>query len=138
MDNRRSSRLGTVLDPMGRAAQSLGRWIPDRFRDSTPAGLPRAFWLFFAVFAVGMVLISLVGDQGLIAYWRLNREARELRHTVEGLQTRRYELHRSIRALHEDLDYIEQLARRNLGLVRPGEVVLQMPPGPPVGRRGEP
>lgn len=98
------------------------------------AGLPRYFIAFVLLFMVGMLMISLFGDQGLIAYYRLKGESHQLNLDVAALSERRGELAREIRALRDDDGYIEMLARRRLGLVRPGEIVVQLPlppqPGP--------
>lgn len=90
-------------------------------------GLPRYSAAFVLLFMVGMLLISLFGDQGLIAYYRLKAEARQLRGDVAALSERQGELAREIRALRDDDGYIEALARQRLGLVRHGEIVVQMP-----------
>ena len=102
-------------------------WLADG--ESRSAGqLPHFFLLFLLLFGVGMILISLVGDQGLIAYTGLRREASALRADVQRLEARRVLLTRRIEALRSDPDYIAVLARKRLGLVKPGETVLQLPP----------
>jgi cell division protein FtsB len=109
------------------AWQRLQAWLAEP--DTLAAGhLPRFFLLFLLLFGVGMILISLVGDQGLIAYYGLRREARTLRSDVTALEAQRVELTRQIEALRDDPEYIAALARRRLGLVKPGETVLQLPP----------
>jgi len=90
-------------------------------------GVPRAFVVFLVCFGLGMIVISLVGDQGLIAYLRLQREASELRERVDALTAREQRLRLEIKALHDDADYIEQVARRQLRLVRPNEIVIELP-----------
>jgi cell division protein FtsB len=105
-------------------AEALGAiwdWAP------TAWGLPRGLALFLLVFALGMLAISLVGDQGLIAYWMLRSEEAALRSDVTRLEAREAELVREIEALRSDPAYIEQVARRQLGFVRPGEVIVQLP-----------
>lgn len=91
-------------------------------------GLPRAFVVFLVCFGLGMIVISLVGDQGLIAYLRLQREAGELRERIDTLTVREQRLRLEIKALQNDADYIEQVARRQLRLVRPDEIVIELPP----------
>jgi cell division protein FtsB len=119
-------RQGSLFGPGG-AWQRLQAWLADA--DSVASGnLPRFFLLFLLLFGVGMILISLVGDQGLIAYYGLRREAGSLRADVQALQARRTELAQEVRALRSDPDYIALLARKRLGLVKPGETVLQLPP----------
>ena len=90
--------------------------------------LPRLFPLFLLLFGLGMILISLVGDQGLIAYYRLQKEAETLRLELQTMQGREQELLREIDALNNSDAYLEMLARRNLGLVKPDEMIIQLPP----------
>ncbi len=97
--------------------------------DTMEAG-PRYLLLFLGFFAGGMILISLLGDQGLIAYYGLRAEARTLKEGVAHLQQQREEMERRIVALREDPGYIELLARRRLGLVKPGDVIIE-----PAGRK---
>lgn len=111
------------------AAAQLGRLRTWLAQDSGMGeGLPRAFVVFLVCFGLGMIVISLVGDQGLIAYLRLQREASELRERIDTLTARERHLRLEIKALQSDADYIEQVARRELRLVRPGETVIELPP----------
>lgn len=105
--------------------QRFRTWLLDS--GSQKETLPRAFLLFLLLFGTGMILISLIGDQGLIAYYRLRTEAAQLREDVERLEKRRTFLGHEIRALLGDPRYIEHLARRDLGLVKKGEIVVQLP-----------
>lgn len=92
-----------------------------------PEELPRFFFIFLLLFGVGMLVISLLGDQGLIAYLRLQTEAENLRDRVMQLEQRRGELEDGIQALRYDPAAIELMARKKLGLVRPGERIFQLP-----------
>jgi len=88
---------------------------------------PRPFLLFLALFGVAMIAVSLFGDQGLLAYRSLSAQAWQLRQDVANLENRQEDLARQIRALRSDRAAIEKLAREKLGLVRPGETVIQLP-----------
>jgi len=127
--------VGALRRGKGRVARRLAPWV-ERARAwlaesgaGAAAGerVPRAFLVFLLLFGCGMILISLVGDQGFIAYLGLQREATALRRDIQALETRQVRLQQEIRALREDPAYIELLARQELGLVRPGEVVIQLP-----------
>jgi cell division protein FtsB len=109
----------------GRMRASAGEIARDR---GSADRLPRGFLVFLLVFGAGMILISLVGDQGLIAYLRLQEEARSLRVEIQALEGRRQDLDQEVRALRDDPAYIELLARKRLGLVKPGETVIELPP----------
>jgi cell division protein FtsB len=101
---------------------SLWSWEP------TAWGIPRGLAAFLVLFALGMTAVSLVGDQGLVAYWLLRSEEADLRTSVSQLEAREAQLLREIDALRTDPGYIEQVARQQLGFVKPGEVVVQLPP----------
>jgi len=98
----------------------------------TPGGvaqhrLPRWFLLFLGMFGAGMIVISLVGDQGLIAYYKLRGKAEALKEDVASMELRKNRLVREIEALQGDPATIEHLARKHHGLVKPGDVILQLP-----------
>lgn len=124
---RRTIPLSQRLAPL---LEQLRAWVRSGALQPAEGRLPRLFLWFLLLFGVGMIVISLVGDQGLIAYYRLQQEARSLRQEVAHLEARRGEVRREIRALRHDEGAIETLARRELGLVKPGETVVQLlPPG---------
>ena len=117
--------------PPGRRLREWVIWLSEP--DSNAPGdnrLPRWFLPFLLLFGAGMILISLIGDQGLIAYSSLRSEAARLRSAVSALADDNVRLAREIEALQTDDAYIEHLARRKLGLVRRGDVVLQLPRRP--------
>ncbi len=91
-------------------------------------GLSRGFALFLVLFGVGMLLISLVGDQGWIAYLQLRAEKGRLEQRIQEATGREAQLRREVKALGNDADYIEQVAREKLGLVKPGEEVIELIP----------
>ena len=78
-------------------------------------------------FLTAMVLMTLLGEQGLIAYLRMQREAEQLRTEVRELEARQRELTWQVRALREEPGYVELLARQKLGLAKPGETIIQLP-----------
>ena len=89
----------------------------------------RFFQAFLLLFVIGMILVSLFGEQGLIAYFRMKNEVARMGEQVEALQEKKETLILKIRALREDQDYVELLARQKLGLVKPGELIIQLPGG---------
>jgi cell division protein FtsB len=114
-------RLPAFRDALAARLSALGSW------ERSALGLPRVLWSFLAVFLLGIVLVSLVGDQGLVAYWMLRAEREALRREVAELESRERALLREIEALRSDPSYIEQVARRELGFIKPGEIVVQLP-----------
>lgn len=85
-----------------------------------------------------MVLISLVtvlGERGALHLWRLRGEKTQLDEQNFRLQKENDALRRRITRIRRDDRYLEKLAREELNLVRPGEVVYRFPaPNPPTDR----
>ena len=84
---------------------------------------------------VAMVLLAAVVIC-VSVYWRTSAEveAATARHQaaaarVDELKVENDKLEREIKSLRTDKDLIESLARRELGLVRPGDVVIKVEPG---------
>jgi cell division protein FtsB len=74
---------------------------------------------------VGLELImAVVGDRGLLALQAARRDLDALGAQVAALRSENLALQRRIRRLREDPAAIEELARRELGLIKPGEIVF--------------
>ncbi|MBT0665710.1 septum formation initiator family protein [Geobacter pelophilus] len=73
------------------------------------------FLLFFTVF----------GERGLLRIYELNREKQEIARRSEALRVENDNLKREIEALKSDRRYLESIARKDFGLVRPNEIVYQ-------------
>jgi cell division protein FtsB len=101
-----------------------------RGRRQTPAPAPaspiRGRLLSYALWFVTVVLVvdALVGNKGLLETMRARREYRELADSLASLRGENDQLRESIRHLREDPATIESAARKELGLIRPGEVVF--------------
>lgn len=90
----------------------------------------------YLVLAVGCVLIvdALVGDRGLLAMLKARQQYRTLEAALARSKTENAQLREEARQLREDPDAIEEIARRELGLIRPGEkvfIVKDVTPGKP-------
>ncbi len=77
--------------------------------------------LAFSLATAILIANALIGDRGLPANLRMQREHRELAATVEALKAANRHLHREAERLRNDPAAIEEMARRDLGLIRPGE-----------------
>jgi cell division protein FtsB len=76
--------------------------------------------LFFFVVCV-LVVEALVGDQGLVATMRARKQYDELSAEIGRLRFENASLRDEARRLREDPAAIEEIARRELGLMSPGE-----------------
>lgn len=70
-------------------------------------------------------LISVVGDGGLIDYFRLRNQKQDLMAVNDEVGLQNLELYRVIERLSGDLDYIETMARHELGMVTPEEFIFK-------------
>ena len=79
-----------------------------------------AFGLFFFVVCV-LVVDALVGEQGVVATMRARKQYDQLASDLARLRFENSALRDEARRLREDPAAIEEIARRELGLMSPGE-----------------
>ena len=77
------------------------------------------------VFLVVMLALAIVNDRGFLAMWGTQRDVTQLASVVRTIEQENQNLWRNIERLHSDMGYIEKIAREELGLVRPGELVFE-------------
>jgi cell division protein FtsB len=77
-----------------------------------------------AVGAFVLFVNAIVGDNGYLAAIRTGREHAELTQTVEKLRQDNDKLHEQIQRIKEDPAALEEAARRDLNLIRPGETLV--------------
>lgn len=76
-----------------------------------------AFILFFTVF----------GERGLLRIYEMRRERQRIDNKVADLHLENQKLRLSIEALRSDRHQLERIARKELGLVKPNEIIYQFP-----------
>ena len=81
--------------------------------------------MWFAVLLVIVVGLSMTMYKSL-KYHEMKIYVRRLKADVDRLEADNRELTRQIRLLNSNTEYIEQLARERLGLIKPGEEVYQI------------
>jgi len=96
-----------------------------RVQTAPPSTLWRRVLNGLLVFATVVLLAdALVGDRGLVATTRARQQSSELTSSVEHLRGENAQLRETARRLREDPTTIESVARQELGLIRPGEVLV--------------
>lgn len=82
--------------------------------------------LTYVLFAGALVLMvnALVGEKGYLASLRAKREYDRVKASVVKLQQDNQQLREQARRLKDDPAAIEDAARRELGLIRPGETLV--------------
>ena len=81
--------------------------------------------------AIAYLPYHLIGETSAAQLERVESELGRLRADIAGKRVDNAELRRDIEALRSDPGAIEDIARRELGLVRPGEVILRFEKGAP-------
>jgi cell division protein FtsB len=87
------------------------------------------------IFAASVIVVdALVGERGLLAMLRAQHEYDELSASVAHQRAENARLRDTVRRLREDPTAIEEIARRELGLIKPGErlfIIRDVPPAKP-------
>ena len=75
-------------------------------------------------FTVVVVIDAVVGEKGVLALMRARAEYERLADDLAQLRTSNARLRDEARRLREEPEAIEEIARRDLGLIKPGETVF--------------
>jgi len=93
------------------------------FRLRLPQRWP--IYLLGALIAL-LSLVTVVGERGAVHLWRLRGEKNRLDEQNYQLQKENEALRQRISRIRNDNRYLEKLAREELNMVRPGEVVYRL------------
>jgi len=100
-------------------------------------------WLRRAgIYAAGALLVlvlmhTLFGPYGYLSMRRSQQEIEQLRQEIDRLDRENVQLSGEIRALQTDPSAIEKVAREDMGLARPGEMIFRLPDDPPKPPAGQ-
>ena len=97
-----------------------------------PARNRKLVQLLLLLVASVIIVDGLVGDRGLLAMLRARHEYDRLAASISRQRAENARLRDQARRLREDPSAIEEIARRELGLIRPGERVFIVKDVPPV------
>jgi cell division protein FtsB len=84
---------------------------------------------------LGMALAALLihdvfGEHGFLAMRRARLEVEELQHEIQKINAENARLAEEVQALKSDPRIIERIAREEMGLAKPGELIFKLPPKP--------
>lgn len=87
-----------------------------------------------------MLLHDVFGTHGFLAMRKTQGEIKRVQANLDQLNKENQELEQEVKDLKTDPRLIEKIARDDLGLARPGEVIIRIPPGqlpeqPPPAKR---
>lgn len=70
-------------------------------------------------------LLTIFGDKGILHLFRLQRELARIREMNVKMEEENRKLKEQVRRLQNEKRYIEEIARKELGLVKEGELIYQ-------------
>ena len=93
--------------------------------------------LRYVLVFIGVVVVvdALVGEKGLLAMRKARQDYRALESSLSAAQAENARLREEARRLREDPRAVEDLARRELGLIKPGEKLFIVRDVPPAGTK---
>ena len=90
--------------------------------------ITRRTWLIPAACLAFILFFTVFGERGLLRIYEMRQEKQRIERSVVDLRVENQKLRLSIEALRSDRHQLERIARKDLGLVRPNEVIYQFPP----------
>lgn len=85
------------------------------------------FWIVPVAFSCVLGIALVDRGSGLRMYWQLRTEVHDAQARIAALEQENEALRREAELLETDSFTIEQAIREDLGLARPGEVVVKLP-----------
>jgi cell division protein FtsB len=116
------------------------RRTPAPLRRRQPVATPssplrrRAIQYLLIFVTVVLVVDAFVGEKGFMETMRARRQAREQGTQLARLRQENAQLREEMRRLREDPKAIESVAREELGLIRPGEILFILKDSKPAHR----
>jgi cell division protein FtsB len=109
--------FGTTPKDVAKKASSTGELGPGVQRRRRRRAIQ------YALVFIGCVLVidALVGEKGLLAMIEARQQYRQLEQALSAVRAENAQLREEARRLREDPRAIEDIARRELGLMKPGE-----------------
>lgn len=107
--------------------------LPVKVLEKTTAFV-RGHRLLLLGFALTLLLLQdIFGAHGVLAMRRSQKEAIQIQQEIRRLDEENRELQEHVKALKTDPAAIERIAREEMGLARPGELIFKVPakPGEP-------
>lgn len=96
---------------------------------------PQSFWRRHALSILGLAMLLLAihdvfGSHGLLAMRQAQSQIRELRGEIDRLHHENGDLTKQVQSLRSDPKAVERIAREEMGLARPGEMIFKIPDQP--------
>ena len=99
--------------------------MPEHNRTQGEAKRPRRGLIILLCFLGLLLFLSLLGDRSLVQLYRMVQVKADLERQIADLKEENALLEQEVEAMRRFPSRAEEIARRDLGLVRPGEIVYQ-------------
>ena len=73
-------------------------------------------------------LLTFLGDKGVLQLLRLQKELSRIKEANKGTEAENRKLREEVRRLQNEKRYIEEIARKELGMVKEDEIIYQFDP----------
>ena len=87
---------------------------------------------------LGLFLHDVFGTHGVLAMLRTQKEIQQIREQIGKIDAENKSLSNEVNALRTDPKAIERIAREDMGLARPGELIYKLPDSGPPGQPQSP
>jgi len=91
----------------------------------------RHLFYFLGGLILLLAVVTVVSERGAIHLWRLRGEKSRIDEQNYRLQKENEALRQRVSRIRNDNHYLEKLAREELNLVRPGEIIYRFPKSQP-------
>jgi cell division protein FtsB len=93
--------------------------------------LLKASRLVLAIFVVVLLVHDVFGTHGYLAMQKKQQEIQKVTGELNRLNKENAELSQDVKDLKTDPQVIKKIAREELGLAKPGEIIIKLPPPAP-------
>lgn len=101
--------------------------VQSKKRQKRAEWLPRAARYVLGALLLLVFMNGIFGENGYLAMRRARTDAERLRMEIQQLNGENSQLAGDVRALKTDPAAVERVAREEMGLARPGELVFRLP-----------
>jgi len=85
----------------------------------------RRIFLFILILFLILGLFTFFGDKGILHLVRLQKDLARIKETNNKMEEENRRLQEEVRRLQNEKRYIEEIARKELGMVKEGEIIYQ-------------
>ncbi len=81
--------------------------------------------LFILIFLLILGIVTFFGEKGIFNLLRIQKEVARIKEKNTKLEEENQKLREEVKRLQTDRRYIEEIARKELGMVKEGEIIYQ-------------